>query len=130
MTMHHTEGTRQQPGDHGGQHQAEMRRCIELCTECHNVCVETLARCLQHGGEHAEPAHVRLMLDCAEICQTSANFMLRGSELHGRTCGVCADVCERCARDCAGFAEEFMQRCADACRRCAESCRQMAGTTR
>jgi hypothetical protein len=31
-----------------------------------------------------------LLLDCAEICQTAANFMLRNSELHSRTCAVCA----------------------------------------
>jgi len=23
-----------------------------------------------------------MLLDCAEICETSANFMIRGSELH------------------------------------------------
>lgn len=132
MTMHQTErgGTRQQHGGQSGQHQAEMRHCIEMCTECHGVCVATLTQCLQHGGKHAEPAHVRLLLDCAEICQTSANFMLRGSELHGRTCGVCAEVCERCAQDCARFDEEFMKRCADVCRRCAESCRQMSQMAR
>lgn len=26
-----------------------------------------------------DPSHMRLMFDCAEICQTIANFMLRGS---------------------------------------------------
>ena len=114
----------------GGQHETEMHHCIEQCTECHNVCVETLAQCLQHGGKHAEPAHIRLLMDCAEICQTSANFMLRGSDLHTRTCAVCAEVCERCAQECARFDEEFMKHCADACRRCAASCRQMAGSAR
>ena len=119
MTMRQTDRTGHRTGSHGGQHQAEMRHCIEVCAECHRVCVETLAQCLQHGGKHAEAAHVRLMLDCAEICQTSADFMMRGSDLHTRTCGVCAEVCERCAQDCASFGEEFVKRCADACRRMA-----------
>jgi hypothetical protein len=80
------------------------------------------------GGKHAEAAHIRLLLDCAEICATSANIMLRGSDLHGKTCGVCAEVCERCADDCARLADGdgLMTRCADMCRRCAESCRTMA----
>jgi hypothetical protein len=79
------------------------------------------------GGRHAESAHIRLMLDCAEICQTSANFMLRGSELHSRTCGVCAEVCERCARDCEQLGDDaHMRACAEACRRCADSCKHMA----
>jgi hypothetical protein len=108
------------------QQSAEMEQCIQNCQDCHHICLETAMHCLQMGGAHAEAAHVRLMLDCAEICQTSANFMLRGSEFHSRTCGVCAEVCTRCAEDCARFEEAFMQQCADMCRRCAESCRQMA----
>lgn len=76
---------------------------------------------------HSEPAHIRLMLDCAEICQTSANFMLRGSDLHASTCGVCAQVCEQCATDCDRMGDDAqMKACADMCRRCAETCRQMS----
>ena len=79
-------------------------------------------------GPHVEAAHLRLLLDCAEICQTSADFMLRGSELHGQVCGVCADVCDRCAQSCAQFGDDQqMQACAEECRKCAESCRKMAG---
>lgn len=105
----------------------EMQRCIELCNECHNVCLNTFAvHCLEHGGEHVESNHSRLMLDCAEICQTSANFMLRGSMLHSQTCVVCAEVCEACADDCEQFDEAQMQACAEICRRCAESCNEVA----
>jgi hypothetical protein len=68
------------------------------------------------------------MLDCAEICETSANFMIRGSELHHLTCGACAEVCDRCAEDCERMGDdETMRRCAETCRRCAESCHRMAG---
>lgn len=105
-----------------------MQDCIQACQACHNICVETTQHCLQMGGEHTRPEHIRLMLDCAEICQTSANFMLRGSALHAYTCGACAEVCERCAQDCARFTDDpTMQRCAEACRSCARSCRDMAG---
>ena len=63
----------------------------------------------------------------AEICQTSANFMLRGPELHSRTCGVCAEICERCASDGERFGDDaHMPACAEACRRCADSCKHMA----
>lgn len=107
---------------------AEMERCIRHCQECHEICTQTVAHCLGLGGRHAEPSHIRLLLDCAEICQTSANFMLRGSDLHTETCRACAEVCERCADDCQRLADDNQMRvCADACRRCAESCRHMAG---
>lgn len=107
---------------------AEMQRCIQNCSECHSVCLATTAHCLHMGGKHAEPSHITLLQDCAEICQTSANYMLRGSHLHQLTCGVCAEVCTRCAEDCEQMAgdDQQMKACAEVCRRCAESCRQMA----
>lgn len=105
---------------------ADMQRCIDECRVCHDVCLETIGHCLEMGGEHAEPAHIRVLMDCAEICQTSANFMVRGSDAHGFTCSACAEVCERCARECERFDDDFMKQCAEACRRCAESCREMA----
>ena len=105
----------------------EMEQCIEACTNCHHICVETVTHCLEKGGAHADAAHVRVLLDCAQICQTTADFLLRGSELHGRTCAVCAEVCERCAESCDRLGDDpEMQRCADECRRCAEECRRMA----
>ncbi len=111
---------------HQTHHSQEMEQCIQNCTDCHHICLETVSHCLEMGGEHAEVNHIRLLLDCAEICQTSANFMIRGSEFHARTCGVCAEICERCAADCERFGDEFMNQGAQICRRCAESCRQMA----
>jgi hypothetical protein len=83
--------------------------------------------CLEQGGAHADAEHIRLMLDCAEICQTSANFMLRGSDLHPLTCEVCAEICAECADDCDGFdGDARMQNCAKVCRRCSETCQTMA----
>ncbi|HEX9945692.1 MAG TPA: four-helix bundle copper-binding protein [Thermoanaerobaculia bacterium] len=108
----------------------EMRRCIEHCEECHRICLETVTHCLEKGGRHAEPSHLRLLLDCAQICHTSADFMLRGSDLHVLTCGVCAEVCERCADSCERLGDDqVMRRCAEVCRHCAESCLRMAGAT-
>jgi hypothetical protein len=103
----------------------EMQQCIDECLNCHRVCLqEAMNHCLETGGKHVEPAHFRLMINCAEICQTSANFMLSSSELHKRVCAVCAEVCEACAQSCEQVGD--MQACVEACRRCAESCRRMA----
>ena len=108
---------------------SDMQACIDACVTCHRVCAETLQHCLNLGGPHAEADHVRLMLDCVQICQTSADFMIRSSPLHVHTCGACAEVCQLCADDCERLArdDEHMRRCADECRRCAESCRAMSG---
>ncbi|HWO93290.1 MAG TPA: four-helix bundle copper-binding protein [Dehalococcoidia bacterium] len=109
------------------QRDARLQQCIDNCTECHNVCIETVQYCLEMGGKHAEAQHIRRLLDCAEICALSADYMLRGSDMHRRTCAVCADACERCAQDCERFGDdEMMRRCAEICRACAQSCREMA----
>ena len=63
---------------------AAMQECIRNCQECHATCLHMATNhCLEMGGKHVEPEHLRLMLACAEICQTSANFMLMGSDLLG-----------------------------------------------
>lgn len=106
----------------------EMDHCIDNCQECHETCLALVDHCLTKGGRHADAAHIRLLLDCAQICSTSADFMIRGSDLHTETCRACSEVCERCADDCAKMADDQeMKDCVAVCRRCAESCRQMAG---
>lgn len=109
---------------------AAMQQCISNCMECHRLCTQTVAHCLQMGGEHASAHHIGLLLDCAQSCQQSADFMLRMSPFHSQFCGVCADVCAACAEDCERLAsgDPIMLACAEACRRCAESCRKMASS--
>jgi len=107
-------------------HTYDMQQCIQNCTNCHAMCLSTIAYCLQQDGEHTEREHLTLLLDCAEICQVSANYMLRGSRHHPLTCGVCAELCTRCAESCEQMNDAQMQSCAEVCRHCAESCQRMA----
>jgi len=104
----------------------EMQQCISDCHECASVCAEAIRHCLELGGEHAAPDHIAALLDCAEICVTTANYMSRGSAMSARICELCAEACERCAEACERFDDEVMRRCAEICRRTAESCRRMA----
>lgn len=107
-----------------------IQECIGHCSGCHNLCVNTIAHCLDLGGEHASRAHIQLLQDCADICAMTANFLLRGSGFHPQLCAVCAEISQRCAEDCErlGPDDEVMRQCATVCRRCADACRNMAGT--
>ena len=93
--------------------------------------METVVHCLTNGGKHAEPSHLKLLMECANICNISANFLILGSEHHAQTCGVCADICEHCAEACERLAvsedDAPMKACAEICHKCAESCQQMSG---
>lgn len=102
-----------------------LDNCIDDCIRCHRTCLEMAAGyCLEQGGEHARPAHIQLMLACAEICQTAANVMVLGHEVHKHVCQACAKICDACADNCEEIGN--MDACVEACRRCAESCRKMA----
>lgn len=107
---------------------AEMQQCIQECLTCHASCLATVRHCLELGGRHAAPEHVTLLLDCAQACQQSADFMLRHSSLHGAACLLCAEACRACEQSCRTVADgdQMMQECAEVCRRCAESCDRMA----
>lgn len=104
---------------------SEMQQCIQNCLDCHSTCLHMAAtHCLQMGGPHVQQNHYRLMLDCAQICQVSADFMLRSSPHHPHLCRECAEICRSCADDCERVGD--MEECVKACRTCAESCSAMA----
>jgi hypothetical protein len=103
----------------------EVRACIDACHACSTICLsDATGHCLEKGGRHTEPAHFRLVLDCADICATAARFMARNSEHHPHICRECAEICRACADSCRQFGE--MDECVAACTRCAESCERMA----
>jgi len=104
----------------------DLEECIRACTECHQICLESVETCLRMGGRHAAAEHIGQLLDCARICATAADFMMSRSNMHSRTCSVCAEVCTSCAESCRELGGDAMDRCADACERCAASCESMS----
>jgi hypothetical protein len=98
---------------------------IAAATDCHQACVEAMSYGLQQRGESAHLLHARLMLDCAEMCDTTRDMMLRSSDFAHQVAGLCADVCERCAASCERVGQG-MEACALACRRCAAACRAVS----
>lgn len=105
-----------------------MQECIQNCLACYQICSHLMEHCLKKGGPHADPKHIKILNDCATICQVSADFMIRNSEFHGLTCGVCAEICLSCAQSCESMAADdaMMKACAEACRKCASSCEEMS----
>ncbi len=104
---------------------SSMQACIDACTKCHQTCLQmAMTHCLPMGGKHVESDHFRLMVNCAELCQVSANLQLSGSTYSSRLCAVCAEVCQACADSCRDL--DGMDSCVQACDTCAASCRNMS----
>jgi hypothetical protein len=105
---------------------AEVMRCIDDCERCHRICLRmAMTFCLEQGGEHVEPPHLRAMLACADVCRMTADSMLAAFTLHEELCGLCARVCRDCAESCERVGD--MPECVDACRQCAMSCARLSG---
>lgn len=106
---------------------SEFHDCITQCWSCRDTCQSTLFNyCMEQGGAHTDANHVRIMMDCLQICQTTADAMTRNSQMHAVLCSACAAICEACASSCDAMNDPEMTKCAEICRGCAESCREMA----
>lgn len=101
-----------------------VEACIRACLDCYRTCFGmVMGHCLEAGGKHLEPGHVRLMVSCSEVCRASAHLMLGRTEHAKHICRECAEICRACADDCERVGE--MDACVAACRACAEACDRM-----
>lgn len=105
----------------------DMERCIDQCTATHQAALTVSGHALRHGGEENASRVIRVLSDCVELCQTAANFMLRGSPNHTRVCALNAEICREVARECGKFDDEPMRRMVEIATECAETCEAMAG---
>lgn len=108
---------------------SDVKACIDICKTCAIVCANTaMNHCLEVGGKHVQPNHLRLMFACSEICGSAAVIMLTRVPQHVFVCNACAEICRACADSCEKIGD--MQDCVDSCRACAQSCEAMSGDMR
>ena len=119
MHVHHTEKNSTNQKNH------TMDICIENCLNSFKACEEALTRCFATVG-HSNLKYMKLLMECAAICNISAKFMMMNSKFHHDICGVCAKICLECADSCEVLNDESMNECGEACRKCAETCAEMA----
>ncbi len=99
------------------------QKCIDECLSCYRTCQDAFAYSTERGEKYVEAEHLRLLVDCAEVCKTTADLILHRSEFYRDQCTVCSDICERCAASCERFSgDPKMRACTEECRRCAVSC--------
>ena len=106
----------------------QVRACIDAASDCYTACTETLTYSLDSGSEVFDQRHLRLLIDCCEVCQTTQNILLRASELSVMLSAVCAEACEKVAAHCRYLdsSDEQLAACAEVCDHTADCCRQLA----
>lgn len=101
----------------------KLASAVQDCMDCQEVCLQTVSYCLSMSDSYP----VRTLLDCIEICQVNADFLLRGSKLRKDVAEVCASACDRAAEFCKQFDNDAqMSFCAELCKKCADSSREIA----
>lgn len=98
---------------------------INLLWECVIECEHCAVACLQEAEVQMLAKCIRLDLDCAEICRTTATLLSRDSDHAHHLMEACIQVCEACAAECEKHSHmQHCTECAEICRQCAEACRQ------
>ena len=64
-------------------------RCARECEHCGNMCE-------MEPDAYLRAECIRLDRDCAEICWTTAAFLLHDSPFAEQICRLCAEVCTAC----------------------------------
>ena len=99
--------------------------CISACRQCAIVCRTCADACLREDDVKAMAECIRLNMDCASVCDTAARLMVSDSEFAQTFCGICADICHRCEKDCGSHHMQHCQESAKMCKHCAMLCSEM-----
>ena len=104
-------------------------RCIEACHVCTEACTQCADDCLSEQNVQELVKCIRLNLDCADVCATTARVVSRQTEYDANVTRAvlqaCITTCHSCGDECQHHAERGMEHCricADECRRCEKAC--------
>jgi len=100
------------------------QQLIETLYKCVVACNHCAASCLKEEDVKMMADCIRLDLDCAEICQVTANLLSRGSEHGSHLLKECGEICGLCATEGEKHSGkmEHCKECAEACRACETAC--------
>jgi len=79
-------------------HVANLVKCIRMCLDCADVCATT-ATVITRQTEFDPNAIAPLLAACATMCKVSGDECQRHAHLHEH-CRLCAEACRRCERAC------------------------------
>lgn len=95
---------------------------ISLCGLCAENCYQCYRNCLDELHCEKKKHCLKLLMDCAMICELTATMVALSSEFLRDQIRLCARVCERCKEECEQEAEMYCKTCAEACTRCFHEC--------
>lgn len=120
-------------GDHGADSETDRRLlCLAACSICAQTCSSFVEANPVPDEEAALARSVRLAEDCADICNTTWRFLVRGSDqdlpVTHALVEACAAAAHACRIECERHAttSRASASCAAASWVCAEACSDLA----
>ncbi len=104
----------------------KYQKCIDACNKCAQACYECFTACLNEPDTNARKNCIKLLVECAMMCQMSAATMSMDGQFAKPHCQMCAQICKKCAQECSMFKDTHCQKCADICRMCEAECNAMS----
>ncbi len=106
---------------------SKMLDCIDKCLYSYITCWKTRQGFSSSAGEDGLASLNPSLLECAEICRTTASSLHWDSAFWEASCALCADACATCAWACSRFSsDEQIKAVLDACGECMTACRELA----
>jgi hypothetical protein len=108
-----------------------LLECLEACHDCAAACTICADACLAEDQVQMLRSCIRLNLDCAAVCETTAAVLSRqtgaADALARAQVEACLQACRLCGDECSSHAghHEHCRVCAESCRRCAEACNRL-----
>lgn len=106
-------------------HTADHREAHDAARACHVAAMDALRVSLSSGWDPDARDRVTMLLDTADICRTTGDFLQRGSVHVPDVCRTCAIVCGECRDECERLGAEELSACAEACDRCVRACSRL-----
>lgn len=104
----------------------ENSKLLAMLAECAAACNMCSTACLTEPNVQHMAECIRLDMDCAQMCGTTAAFVARNSMHAKHLLNACAEICTKCAEECGKHEVQHCRECAEVCRRCAEACKAAA----
>jgi hypothetical protein len=108
-----------------------LTAAIDALTDCAQACTADADDDMSEPNVAELVKCIRLCLDCADICTTTAGVASRQTEYDANVTRpmleACIAACKSCGDECQRHAmmHAHCQVCEQACRRCEQACRQL-----
>lgn len=108
-----------------------LSELIDSCLDCTQACTTCADACLGEENIQMLGRCIRLDLDCADVCDTTAKILSRQlafePEMARTVVEACARAVKLCGDECEEHAEhhEHCRVCMESCRRCEEACNRV-----